>query len=84
MSFFLCRQIIGLEEENGNLLRNLNAKDESLRNAQSRLNAKTHELANISKQIDLTQTDLKAREDTFGSKVTIEKELDKYSLIFSV
>lgn len=40
-------------------------------NIQTRLNAKTHELATISKQIDLTQTDLKAREDTFGSKERI-------------
>ncbi|CAF3790687.1 unnamed protein product [Rotaria sordida] len=64
----LQRQLITLEEENATLLRNLNAKDEALRNAQSRLNAKTHELASMNKQINLTQTDIKAREDTFGSK----------------
>ncbi|CAF3327624.1 unnamed protein product [Rotaria sp. Silwood1] len=36
--------------------------------ADSRLNAKTHELASMNKQINLTQTDIKAREDSFGSK----------------
>ncbi|CAF0722614.1 unnamed protein product [Rotaria sp. Silwood1] len=64
----LQRQLITLEEDNATLLRNLNAKDEALRNAQSRLNAKTHELASMNKQINLTQTDIKAREDSFGSK----------------
>jgi hypothetical protein len=30
----------------------------------------------MSKQIDSTQTDLKAREDTFGSKVSIKRILE--------
>ncbi|CAF1360367.1 unnamed protein product [Rotaria magnacalcarata] len=64
----LQRQMITLEEDNGNLLRNLSAKEEALRNAQSRLNAKSYELASMNKQISLTQTDIKAREDSFGSK----------------
>ncbi|CAF4308220.1 unnamed protein product [Rotaria sp. Silwood2] len=53
----LQRQLITLEEDNATLLRNLNAKDEALRNTQSRLNAKTHELASMNKQINLAQTE---------------------------
>ncbi|CAF3178052.1 unnamed protein product [Rotaria socialis] len=64
----LQRQMITLEEDNDNLLRNLSAKEEALRNTQSRLNAKSYELASMNKQISLTQTDIKAREDSFGSK----------------
>jgi len=62
------RQLMALEDENSTLLRNLNAKDEALRNTQTRLNAKTHEMTTINKQIDVVQTDLKAREETFNAK----------------
>ncbi|CAF0778111.1 unnamed protein product [Adineta ricciae] len=64
----LQRHLNVLEEDNATLLRNLNAKEDALRNAQARLNAKTHELSTMSKQIDVTQSDLKTREDTFNSK----------------
>jgi hypothetical protein len=34
----------------------------------------------MSKQIDVTQTDLKAREDTFGSKVSIQLDFSIFIL----
>ncbi|CAF1282728.1 unnamed protein product [Adineta steineri] len=64
----LQRQLTALEDDNATLLRNLNVKEEALRNTQARLNAKTHELTSLSKQIDIAQTDLKTREDTYTSK----------------
>ncbi|UJR26108.1 hypothetical protein I4U23_007454 [Adineta vaga] len=64
----LQRQLNALEEDNAVLLRNLNAKEEALRNTQARLNAKTHELTSMSKQMDVSQSDQKSREDTFNSK----------------
>ncbi|CAF0915991.1 unnamed protein product [Didymodactylos carnosus] len=68
----LERQLCASEEENTNIHRNLNIKDETVRDLQARLNSKTFELSSITKQFDNTQNDIKAKEveirDTFGSK----------------